>query len=90
MRALESRLAMLEKAIDSANQFTVIIRKIVSPAYLDAETQRFTSIGQEWVRRPDESEVMLKDRALMEVRRTPGAMVSLIAWPNKTPEAEHA
>ena len=83
MRALESRLATLERA-NNPDPFTVIIRKIVSPEYLDAEIQRITADGQEWTRHPDESEEALRDRALREVRRTPGAMARLIAWPNKS------
>ena len=63
MQNLEKRIAALEEVGKPRDQIT-IIRRIVSPGYLDAELNHIRDdAGNEWTRQLGESQAGLTDRA---------------------------
>ena len=68
MANLETRIAALETAIPTDD--LTIIRHYVSPGHLDDEIFCLCDDhGNQWTRRPNETEHELKDRAITEVKR---------------------
>ena len=66
MQNLEKRIAALESAQTPSEGMT-IIRRIVAPGHLDAETDHIRDAhGNEWTRQTGETEAAFTDRAARE------------------------
>jgi hypothetical protein len=79
MQSLERRIVALETIAPPTGGLT-IVRRIVSPGHLDAETDHIRDDGgSTWARRPGESETAFTDRAVSETQSNKLGIKYLIA-----------
>jgi len=81
MQNLEKRVAALEQAAPVIGVVNTIIVKPMTTGRLDAEIQSLHShdSGQQWTRRPDETESQFEARASVELDRKGKPVVMLFA-----------
>lgn len=81
MQNLEKRLAALEQVASNRGVVNTIIIRPMTTGDSDAEIQSLHSAnsGQEWTRRPDETESQFEDRAIGELDRKGKPIVLLVA-----------
>lgn len=81
MQNLEKRVAALEQVAQTTGIVNTIIIMPMTTGDSDAEIQRLHSqdSGQEWTRRPDETESQFEDRAMGELDRKGKPIVMLVA-----------
>jgi hypothetical protein len=89
MQNLEKRIAALEKAMPTTEGLT-IVRTIVSPGHLDAEIDHIRDdYGNEWTRRPEETEDAFTERATAETTANAYGVKSLVASNSELHHAGH-
>lgn len=89
MLNFEKRIAALEATSAPADDLT-IIRRFVSPGYLDEEITRLRDDdGRIWARQPGETEQELIDRASLDVKRNPWGVAILTMDDVGVPHGKH-